>query len=150
MVVFPGSPPVPPLSPFIPRDPPFWGFGVLGIPPILPRDPRFWVFLGASFSPLNFSLFWYSGFPPGFTPFLVLAFLGFPNSVDSLCRARGGSVHRVSNYLKNSQKRGVWGGDKKCQKRVKKGGKSKMTFSKCGRRGQNSPYPPTSHEKSAK
>ena len=47
----------------------FWGF------PYLPRDPPFLVFLG-------------------FSPFLVLAPLRLPVSVESLCRARGGSVHR--------------------------------------------------------
>ena len=117
--------------------------GLSWIPPILPRDPPFLVFLGPSF----FGVF--GTFLFGVFPCLVLAFLRFP-LVSILCDASEGHQSIVSLSSKKGQKRGVLGGVKKGQKRVKKGGKSKMTFSKCGRRGQKGPYPPTSHEKSAK
>ena len=143
MVVFPGSPPVPPV-PLYPPGSPFSGFCNL-------RDSGFWA---PPFSPLfgtPFLGFW--GFPYlprdppflvflGFSPFLVLALLGFPNSVESLCRARGGSVHRVPNYLKNSQKRGVLGGGQKVSKKGQKRGKIENDFFKVWKKRSKQPLPP--------
>ena len=141
---FPGSPPVPPLSPFIPRDPPFPGFVSSGISVLgfsgSPHSPRILVF-GVSGNLL---------FPPWISPFFGTRASGIYQIVSIPCAVPEGISPSCAELPKKQSKKGCFGGVKKCQKRVKKGGKSKMTFSKCGRRGQNSPYPPTSHEKSAK
>ena len=142
---FPWVPPRPPLSPFILRDPPFpgfvssgippfCGFVVLGIPPISPGTLVFGVFgtpffgvFGSPFSPLDFSLFWYP------------RFLDLPNSIESLCRARGGSVHRDTLF---GVKKGVLGGGQKVPKKGQKRGKIENDFFKVWKKRSKQPLPP--------
>ena len=163
MVVFPGSPPVPPCPPLSsgiplfrilcpPGSPLFVVLGFWGFPLSSPGTLVFGVsgtpFFGV-FGTLKFTPFLVLRVPSGIHSLFGTPFWSFP-LVSNPCAVPEGDQSIVCDTFENSQKRVFWGGVKKCQKRVKKGGKSKMTFSKCGRRGQNSPYPPTSHEKSAK
>ena len=103
---------------------------VLGIPPISPGTLVFGVFgtpFFGVFGPSNSLPFWYS------------RFLDLPNSVDSLCRARGGSVHRDTLF---GVKKGVLGGGQKVPKKGQKRGKIENDFFKVWKKRSKQPLPP--------
>ena len=141
---FPWVPPRPPLVPLYPPGSPLSGFCVLRDSP--PFGYSVFGVFGVPLSPPGTLVFGVFGTPffgvfgtLKFTPFLVPALLGFPNSVDSLCRARGGSVHRDTLF---GVKKGCFGGGQKVPKKGQKRGKIENDFFKVWKKRSKQPLPP--------